>query len=57
MNLSTINKVFKEKQMRNRTCLAQQNEHRLTSMNHAWLSLYVNSAERSIGFGPKIVYE
>ena len=33
--------------MRHTTCLAQQNEVRLTSIAHAWLSLYANSAQRS----------
>ena len=33
--------------MRHTTCLAQQNEVRLTSIAYAWLSLYANSAQRS----------
>ena len=33
--------------MHHTTCLAQQNEVRLTSIAYAWLSLYANSAQRS----------
>ena len=33
--------------MRHTTCLAQQNEVRLTSIAYAWLSLCANSVQRS----------